>query len=403
MLWEFFLVMTCVKPGIDAARVANGETQKDGQLLTPHMVLVISRMTELTFENVPGSILQCYAFAKELQGTGWTGSYTNNAALTSIVISAMTSGFTGAIISYDFDCDPARRRETPAFYGTPSTPTLYTEAFLTPCRLHPRRVSAPHRRLHVPHCERRHPAARAFDKHDAPHADEVGVRARLFCGGYRCFPHAQGTAWRVLALDTFEAGLQNPRTSRGAAQTACCRESEDAEEIALTPPPPLQIASSYLIRFSTKLLTSFTGIVQLRGPAEVGGAFWFFDQIVSVLFPFAAVAIYYAELRGGACRSGCQEVMDERIAWSIVSVLSWTWLGVSAVFFSLIKKKCVPTPTRPRTWRPPTFDRLPRERSTNPPSRRYLGTFFSTQTAPEWAQAFFTEGTRDDIRLKPLR
>lgn len=170
-----------------------------------------------------------------------------------------------------------------------------------------------------------------------------------------------------------------------------------------SPPPPLQIASSYLIRSSTKLLTSFTGIVQLRGPGEVGGAFWFFDQIVSVLFPFAAVAIYYAELRGGACRSGCQEVMDERIAWSIVSVLSWTWLGVSAVFFSLIKKKCVPTLTRPRTWRPPTFDRLPRERSTNPPSRRYLGTFFSTQTAPEWAQAFFTEGTRDDIRLKPLR
>ena len=37
--------------------------------------------------------------------------------LSSIAISALCTGFTGATISYDYDVDPVRRATTPAFYG----------------------------------------------------------------------------------------------------------------------------------------------------------------------------------------------------------------------------------------------------------------------------------------------
>jgi hypothetical protein len=38
-------------------------------------------------------------------------------ALGSIVMSACTTGFTAATISFDFDVSPQRRRDEPAFYG----------------------------------------------------------------------------------------------------------------------------------------------------------------------------------------------------------------------------------------------------------------------------------------------
>jgi hypothetical protein len=38
-------------------------------------------------------------------------------ALGSIIVSACTTGFTAATISFDFDVSPNRRRDEPAFYG----------------------------------------------------------------------------------------------------------------------------------------------------------------------------------------------------------------------------------------------------------------------------------------------
>ena len=44
------------------------------------------------------------------------GNY-SKAALGSIIVSACTTGFTAATISFDFDVSPNRRRDEPAFYG----------------------------------------------------------------------------------------------------------------------------------------------------------------------------------------------------------------------------------------------------------------------------------------------
>jgi hypothetical protein len=44
------------------------------------------------------------------------GAYSKK-ALGSIIVSACTTGFTAATISFDFDVSPQRRRDEPAFYG----------------------------------------------------------------------------------------------------------------------------------------------------------------------------------------------------------------------------------------------------------------------------------------------
>jgi hypothetical protein len=44
------------------------------------------------------------------------GAY-NKAALASIIVSACTTGFTAATISFDFDVGPQRRHDEPNFYG----------------------------------------------------------------------------------------------------------------------------------------------------------------------------------------------------------------------------------------------------------------------------------------------
>jgi hypothetical protein len=44
------------------------------------------------------------------------GAY-SQVALGSIIMSACSTGFTAATISFDFDVSPQRRRDEPAFYG----------------------------------------------------------------------------------------------------------------------------------------------------------------------------------------------------------------------------------------------------------------------------------------------
>jgi hypothetical protein len=61
-----------------------------------------------------GTLLQLTALIKYMQKND--GDY-NKTALGSILVSACTTGFTAATISFDFDVSPTRRRDEPGFYG----------------------------------------------------------------------------------------------------------------------------------------------------------------------------------------------------------------------------------------------------------------------------------------------
>jgi hypothetical protein len=61
-----------------------------------------------------GTLLQLTALFKNMRAND--GAYSKQ-ALGSIIVSACTTGFTAATISFDFDVSPQRRRDEPAFYG----------------------------------------------------------------------------------------------------------------------------------------------------------------------------------------------------------------------------------------------------------------------------------------------
>ena len=81
----------------------------------------------MVFESIPGCILQVLTVLRLLVN----GQQPTTAAFISILISALTTGFTSAIFTFDFDCDPVKRAETPDFYGmVPDEPLLRTIVFI---------------------------------------------------------------------------------------------------------------------------------------------------------------------------------------------------------------------------------------------------------------------------------
>ncbi|GMI28919.1 hypothetical protein TeGR_g7534 [Tetraparma gracilis] len=112
---ELLYVVTAVKPGIDAARVAAGNENDDGLAsVDPLQELTYSKMLEIVFESIPAAIIQTRAFLVNKEQS--------KLAFVSIVISCLATGFGSATIWYDFDTSPQKRRQKPRFAGaTPDT------------------------------------------------------------------------------------------------------------------------------------------------------------------------------------------------------------------------------------------------------------------------------------------
>jgi hypothetical protein len=123
---------------------------------------------------------------------------------------------------------------------------------------------------------------------------------------------------------------------------------------------------SVMMRMGVKIITDYTGIVQFRGSAEMGGIYWSISMTMAISAPFAAVVFYFAYTAPDAV------VMAEKIAWRVVCSLSGSWLVFFLLFLALMKKK-------------------------------YRKTFFDFETGNEWAMSFFLKGDTDAKRVKPLR
>ena len=108
ILRECAFVVTFMKPAVDAYRVATGHEDEDS-LLNPLLELALGKGTELAFESIPGGLLQAYTFINSPKKTVFF--------VVSILISALTTGYSSAMISYDMDVSVANRKEVPLFYG----------------------------------------------------------------------------------------------------------------------------------------------------------------------------------------------------------------------------------------------------------------------------------------------
>jgi hypothetical protein len=99
VLREWFPILIGFKPAVDAYRVAKGRKQEAGQALDAMVELTYMKGIEMFAEAIPGVIIQLMAIAT-------SDGDVADAAWVSLSVSALTTGFASATISYDYDTDP---------------------------------------------------------------------------------------------------------------------------------------------------------------------------------------------------------------------------------------------------------------------------------------------------------
>jgi hypothetical protein len=109
MLRECLYVVTCVKPGVEAKRIASGQKDLPGSIVSPLQEMSYCRGIELFCEAAPGMVLQSAAYLASKERT--------NAALGSILISAGCAAMTAASLAYDIDVSPEKRKTSPDVCG----------------------------------------------------------------------------------------------------------------------------------------------------------------------------------------------------------------------------------------------------------------------------------------------
>ncbi len=106
---EALFVLLCIKPGVDAFRIATDWESKEIHTIDPWQELVLSRGCETIIEAIPAAASQSYALfaAKER----------SLVAFVSIFISLATTSFTVSSMAFDADISPEKRAANPEFYG----------------------------------------------------------------------------------------------------------------------------------------------------------------------------------------------------------------------------------------------------------------------------------------------
>ena len=104
VLYECLPILLGYKPALDAYRVATGAKQKVGTAFHPKVEMTFMKGTEMFSEAIPGVIIQLMAIA-----TANEEEKIATAAWASLALSALSTGFISATMSYDWDTDPQSR------------------------------------------------------------------------------------------------------------------------------------------------------------------------------------------------------------------------------------------------------------------------------------------------------
>ena len=225
---ELVPVFTGFKPALDAYRISSGGKQAIGQTFDPVVEMTLIKAGEMFAEAIPGVIIQLMAIARtpELNDVA-------TAAWISLCISALSTGFTSATISYDWDTDPENRQLIPDFYGyVPTnanqrsivftTMTLYTSGML------------------LIRCM------------------TIVILATLGIAWVFAYIGVDILIYFTVKLVRRDFWYWMPVGGK------------------------LEIISSLLARFLVKVITDFTALVQFRHPNEVGGFYWSFSFVLTM-------------------------------------------------------------------------------------------------------------------------
>ena len=91
---EMLIVVTLMKPAVDAFRVASGHEMDEHHAFDAKTELAFAKGIEMVCESIPGAILQLYVLLKQ-------SDTVSRATVGSVIVSAMTTGFSSASISFE--------------------------------------------------------------------------------------------------------------------------------------------------------------------------------------------------------------------------------------------------------------------------------------------------------------
>jgi hypothetical protein len=229
ILQELLPILVGFKPAVDAYRVSKSEKQKVGATVDVMTELTFIKVIEMFAEAIPGVIIQLMAIA-----TASEEEVISTMAWLSLAVSALSTGFASASISYDWDTDPEKRENIPSFYGyVPANATKRSIVFL---------------------------------------AMVVVTSCMLMI---RCL---------IIVL----LGLSEPRyvvIYIGADLGLYLSIKILREDFYYWMPfgGKLEIFLSILARVGVKIVTDFTSIMQFRHPNEVGGMYWLFGFVLTMI------------------------------------------------------------------------------------------------------------------------
>jgi len=94
MAKEMLIVMTGLKPAVDCGRVCAGREMEEHHTFDVKTELVITKAAEMVCESIPGCVLQLYVLFKNKD-------LLSKSTVGSVIVSAMTTGFSSASISFE--------------------------------------------------------------------------------------------------------------------------------------------------------------------------------------------------------------------------------------------------------------------------------------------------------------
>jgi hypothetical protein len=271
---EWLPILIGFKPAVDAYRVARGGKQEAGQAMDALTELSFMKGAEMFAEAIPGVIIQLMAIATSDGGV-------SDAAWVSLAVSALTTGYASATISYDFDTDPVKREQVPDFYGyVPANPTKRLIIFVSMML-----VSAC---MLVMRC--------------------MTIVVLGLLGGKWVSLYIGADFGLYLLVKVFREDFWYWIPLGGNTE----------------------VLNSIVFRLLVKVVGDFTSIVQFRHPYELGGIYWIFGFILTM--GSLPVAINLAE-REDVTENGLT------LAWRVVGIFIPCTLVLFAVFFLIIEKK----------------------------------------------------------------
>ena len=109
-LKEVLITIFFLRPCVDAYRMSMNEMSHES-MVSSLSEMILNKSIELTFESIPGGVLQIYVWLKKSSQTR------NLEVIFSVFLSALTTGYTSALIAFDSDIDVTHRKHQPKFYG----------------------------------------------------------------------------------------------------------------------------------------------------------------------------------------------------------------------------------------------------------------------------------------------